>query len=42
VATQVTIEGKKLKLSLCFNCAPCHEGVFGECRYGSMHSWPRH
>jgi hypothetical protein len=33
----------KEKLSLCFfNRAPLHEGVLGEQRYGSTHSWPRH
>jgi len=24
--------------SLCFNWTPCHEGIFGEWRYSSMHS----
>jgi hypothetical protein len=28
----------KVKLSLCFNWAPRHEGVVGECRYSSTHS----
>jgi hypothetical protein len=28
----------KVKLSLCFNWAPCHGGVLGECRYSSTHS----
>jgi hypothetical protein len=28
----------KVKLSLCFNWAPCHKGIFGEWRYSSMHS----
>jgi hypothetical protein len=28
----------KVKLSLCFNRAPRHEGVLGEWRYSSMHS----
>jgi hypothetical protein len=28
----------KVKLSLCFNWAPCHEGVVGEWRYSSTHS----
>jgi len=32
----------KVKLSLCFNWAPHHEGVLGNWRYTSMHSWPRH
>jgi len=30
----------KVKLSLCFNWAACHEDVLGEWRYSSMHSWP--
>jgi hypothetical protein len=30
--------GKKVKLSLCFNWAPRHEGVLGEWRYISTHS----
>jgi hypothetical protein len=29
---------KKVKLSLCFNCAPCHESVLDEWRYSSTHS----
>jgi hypothetical protein len=29
---------KKLKLSLCFNWAPRHEGVLGEWKYSSTHS----
>jgi hypothetical protein len=28
-----------IKLSLCFNCAPRHEGVLGEWKYSSAHSW---
>jgi hypothetical protein len=28
----------KVKLSLCFNWAPRHEGVLGEWRYSSTHS----
>jgi hypothetical protein len=28
----------RLKLSLCFNCAPRYEGVLGELRYSSTHS----
>jgi hypothetical protein len=28
---------KKVKLSLCFNWAPRHEGVLGEWRYSSTH-----
>jgi hypothetical protein len=28
----------KGKLSLCFNLAPCHEGMLGEWRYSSIHS----
>jgi hypothetical protein len=28
----------KIKLSLCFNSAPRHEGVLGEWRYSSTHS----
>jgi hypothetical protein len=28
----------KVKLSLCFNLAPHHEGVVGEWRYSSTHS----
>jgi len=32
----------KVKLSLCFNWAPRHEGVLGEWKYSSKHSWPRH
>jgi hypothetical protein len=28
----------KVKLSLCFNSAPRHEGVLGEWRYSSTHS----
>jgi hypothetical protein len=28
----------KVKLSLCFNWAPCHEGVLWEWRYSSTHS----
>jgi hypothetical protein len=28
----------RVKLSLCFNWAPCHEGVLGEWRYSSTHS----
>jgi hypothetical protein len=32
----------RVKLSLCFNWAPRHEGVIGEWRYSSTHSWPRH
>jgi hypothetical protein len=29
----------KVKLSLCFNWAPRHEGVLGEWRYSSTHSF---
>jgi hypothetical protein len=29
----------KVKLSLCFNWTPRHEGVLGEWRYSSMHSF---
>jgi hypothetical protein len=29
----------KVKLSLCFNWGPRHEGVSGEWRYSSTHSW---
>jgi len=32
----------KVKVSLCFNYAPCHEGVLWEWRCSSRHSWPRH
>jgi hypothetical protein len=32
----------KVKLSLCFNWAPLHEGLLGERMYSSTHSWPRH
>jgi hypothetical protein len=28
----------KVKLSLCFNWAPCNEGVLGEWRYSSTYS----
>jgi len=28
----------KVKLSLCFNWAPCHKGILGEWRYSSTHS----
>jgi hypothetical protein len=35
------IQKVKVKLSLCFNWTPRHEGVLGEWRYSSMHSWPR-
>jgi hypothetical protein len=28
----------KIKLSLCFNWAPCHKGISGEWRYSSTHS----
>jgi len=28
----------KVRLSLCFNWAPRHEGVLGEWRYSSIHS----
>jgi hypothetical protein len=31
----------KVKLPLCFNLAPHHEGVLEEWMYSSMHSWPR-
>jgi hypothetical protein len=31
-----------VKLSLCFKWAPRYEGVLGEWRYSSTHSWPRH
>jgi hypothetical protein len=31
-------KGKKVKLSLCFNWAPRHEGVLGEWMYNSAHS----
>jgi hypothetical protein len=27
----------KVKMSLCFNWAPCHEGILGKWRYSSMH-----
>jgi hypothetical protein len=30
------------KIDLCFHWAPRHEGVLGEWRYSSTHSWPRH
>jgi hypothetical protein len=32
------MKGKKVKLSLCFNQAPRHEGVLGEWMYSSTHS----
>jgi len=32
----------KVKFSLCFNWAPCHDGVLGEWRYCSTHSWSRY
>jgi len=32
----------KVKFPLCFNGALCHEGVLGEWRYSSTHSWSRH
>jgi hypothetical protein len=32
----------KVKLSLCFKWAPRHEGILGEWRYSSTHSWPRY
>jgi hypothetical protein len=32
----------KVKLSLCFNWAPRHEGVLGEWKYSPTHSWPRY
>jgi hypothetical protein len=35
-------KGKMVKLPLCFNWAPCHEGVLGEWRYSATHYWPRH
>jgi hypothetical protein len=36
---QLQIHGEsKVKLSLCFNWAPRHEGVLGEWRYSSTHS----
>jgi hypothetical protein len=38
----IRLEGKvkiKVKLSLCFNYAPRHEGVLGEWRYSSTHSF---
>jgi hypothetical protein len=33
----------KVNLSMCFifNWAPCHEGLLGEWRYSSTHSWPQ-
>jgi len=34
--------GGKVNLSLCFNCAPRHEGKLGKWRYSFTHSWPRH
>jgi hypothetical protein len=34
----VTYFSKKVKLSLCFNWAPRHVGVLGECTYCSTHS----
>jgi hypothetical protein len=32
----------KVKLSLCFNWAPRHEGALGEWWYSSTNSWPQH
>jgi hypothetical protein len=32
----------KVKLSLCFNQVPHHEGILGKRRYRAMHSWPWH
>jgi hypothetical protein len=32
----------KVKLSLCFNWAPWHEGIFGDWRYSSTHFWLQH
>jgi hypothetical protein len=32
----------KVKLSLCFNWTSRHEGVLGEWKHSSTHSWPRH
>jgi hypothetical protein len=32
----------RVKLSLCFNWAPRHEGVLGKWRYSSTLSWPRY
>jgi len=35
----IHINGKvKVKLSLCFNWSPCHEGILEEWRYSSTHS----
>jgi hypothetical protein len=33
-----SIKRVKVKLSLCFNWAPCHESILGEWRYSSTHS----
>jgi len=33
-----TLDKVMVKLSLCFNWAPCYEGVWGEWRYMSTHS----
>jgi hypothetical protein len=35
---QIPIIKVKVKLSLCFNWAPRHEGVLGKWRYSSTHS----
>jgi hypothetical protein len=37
VATFMSIEMYSYKVPLCFNWAPRHEGVLGECRYSSTH-----
>jgi hypothetical protein len=39
---QLVIIQVKVKLSLCFNHAPRHEGVLEEWRYSSTHSSSRH
>jgi hypothetical protein len=36
--SKILIHKGKVKLSLCFNWAPCHEGLLGEWRYISTHS----
>jgi hypothetical protein len=36
------LQEKFSRLPCVFNSAPRNEGVLGEWRYSSMHSWPRH
>jgi len=42
INTSLRLGKIKVNVSLCFNWAPCHEGVLWEWMYSSTHSWSRH